>query len=478
MEGLPTELTGDALLDAFRRHYRRFEEFVQSLATNPTDAIVISRLGDDLNEFVVILREVYESHHGHPTIVQTVEAIGPGRPRIHIDPEFLRWAYTQRSTSSIARYLGLGRSTVRNALLEYGIVQPRSNPFPSTASPPAEDSDNHPPDNTQPDDLLEPDLALPEHLPDDLEGLANPDPGPSATSFTGPLSDMTDDDLDLLLLRLRIHYRRAGIRMLHGMLLRLGHRVPHERIRQSLLRIDPVRRIFERIRIRRREYRVLGPNSLWHHDGQHGMSVHNVRIERLWVDVTAQVGATWGDHFTLLELRHGLNINNVAHIWLLHFLFLATINSQLAFFAESWNNHRIQIRNGPNRSPIDMFGFDMYVCGVRGDELPAAEEDLSEEELEVFGIDWQGLRDDAILESQRQNNPLDENSTSWLGRTGPPTDLSHVAVDPPIGTLTEEEVERLVEMAAPLMGSAENEDITALWSQALATVRSWYPDVF
>ena len=33
---------------------------------------------------------------------------------------------------------------------------------------------------------------------------------------------------------------------------------------------DPVRRIFERIRIRRRQYSVLGPNSLWHHDGQHG----------------------------------------------------------------------------------------------------------------------------------------------------------------------------------------------------------------
>ncbi len=58
--------------------------------------------------------------------------------------------------------------------------------------------------------------------------------------------------------------------MLNGMLRRLGHRVPIEHIRQSLLRIDPVRQIFERIRIRRREYRVLGPNSLWHHDGQHG----------------------------------------------------------------------------------------------------------------------------------------------------------------------------------------------------------------
>jgi len=30
-------------------------------------------------------------------------------------------------------------------------------------------------------------------------------------------------------------------------------------------------------------------------------SVHNVRIERLWVDVTTQVGSTWADHFTTLE---------------------------------------------------------------------------------------------------------------------------------------------------------------------------------
>ncbi|KAF8127798.1 hypothetical protein K438DRAFT_1463904, partial [Mycena galopus ATCC 62051] len=84
-------------------------------------------------------------------------------------------------------------------------------------------------------------------------------------------SSISDDDLDMLLLRLRTHYRRAGLSMLNGMLRRLGHRVAVERIRQSLLRIDPVRRIFERIHIRRREYCVLGPNSLWHHDGQHGL---------------------------------------------------------------------------------------------------------------------------------------------------------------------------------------------------------------
>jgi hypothetical protein len=28
--------------------------------------------------------------------------------------------------------------------------------------------------------------------------------------------------------------------------------------------------VFQRITIRRRTYHVPGPNSLWHHDGQHG----------------------------------------------------------------------------------------------------------------------------------------------------------------------------------------------------------------
>ncbi|KAJ7664654.1 hypothetical protein DFH06DRAFT_1188283 [Mycena polygramma] len=45
-----------------------------------------------------------------------------------------------------------------------------------------------------------------------------------------------------------------------------------------------------------------------------GRSVHNVRIERLWADVTAQIGATWADMFILLEVHHGLNINNACHI--------------------------------------------------------------------------------------------------------------------------------------------------------------------
>lgn len=115
-------------------------------------------------------------------------------------------------------------------------------------------------------------------------------------------------------------------------------------------------------------------------------SVHNVRIEHLWVDITAQIGASWAEAFTELELTHGLDINNSNHIWLLHHLFLPMLNQQLQFFAEAWNHHRIQIRNGPNRSPVDMFGFDMLVHGVRGDQVPQ-HENLTEEEIEVYGVD-------------------------------------------------------------------------------------------
>ena len=49
-----------------------------------------------------------------------------------------------------------------------------------------------------------------------------------------------------------------------------GYRISYQRIRQSLLRIDPIHRVFDRIRIRRCVYSVPGPNALWHHVGQHG----------------------------------------------------------------------------------------------------------------------------------------------------------------------------------------------------------------
>jgi hypothetical protein len=330
IEPEPTE-NDTELLSAFRTHYYRFEQAVNEAKAVSADSNVLARLGDDLDEYsdlvtqvcaVILLypaqiflslvlqhaaifdsaelavlqanlvtmrdeiRQQYgqaldSSHHGHPVLTEHVHTGRRGRPAIHIDPDFLRWAYSLRSTSSISRFLHVSRQRVRSALLEYGIAVPQADPF-------IHSRDSEVPDHVGTDDigadtqassaaqsatvdsdnLLNPDLPLPSAFPPDI-------PDQHTVSFTAPLSTLSDANLDDLILCLRRHYCRAGVTMLHGMLLRLGHRIPRERIRQSLLRIDPVQRVFERIRIRRRTYSVPGPNSLWHHDGQHGKkSVH------------------------------------------------------------------------------------------------------------------------------------------------------------------------------------------------------------
>ena len=215
------------------------------------------------------------SHHGYPLVIESVHTGQPGRPAYHIDPSFLQWAYMSRSISSISRFLGISRGSVRNALLDYGLAEPQISPFISQ-----DISTMTYQEETEHDSILDPLLSVPNQSASDFHNesaLLQPTPehsginGPRITSFTGPLSVINDGDLDSLILQLRQQFTRAGITMLHGMLQRLGYRIPRERIRQSLYRIDPVHRIFGRIRIRRRVYSVAGPNALWHHDGQHGM---------------------------------------------------------------------------------------------------------------------------------------------------------------------------------------------------------------
>ena len=107
--------------------------------------------------------------------------------------------------------------------------------------------------------MLEVDTLLDPHTADIPVNISGPQPSNStdvgligpAVSFTGPLSTLCDDALDTIILQLRAHFRRAGVSMLDGMLRQSGHHLPRDRIRESLMRIDPVHRIFQRIRIRR-----------------------------------------------------------------------------------------------------------------------------------------------------------------------------------------------------------------------------------
>ena len=87
-------------------------------------------------------------------------------------------------------------------------------------------------------------------------------------SFT----QISDEDLDSIVLKINREYPRHGYRNVEGHLLERSIRVSRQRVRSSLCRVDP-----EGVALRwsytvqRRKYSVYGPNALWHIDGQHGL---------------------------------------------------------------------------------------------------------------------------------------------------------------------------------------------------------------
>lgn len=220
------------------------------------------------------------SHKGYPKVVIKESSGGQGRPRTVINRDFLTWAYRFRSTSGIADFLGVSRTVVRQALLDYGIALPGANPFPSEDSL-NPDVSNIPAFSQAPefvqgssrDHLPERIQYSPQNnsLPDFNQDLSDDqDTVFESSSLPGYLSNITNSDLDSVLSGFREDFPRAGIRILSGMLRGVDLIVSQQRVGESLRRIDPVERIFDRVRLRRRGYQVPGPNSLWHHDGQHG----------------------------------------------------------------------------------------------------------------------------------------------------------------------------------------------------------------
>lgn len=81
---------------------------------------------------------------------------------------------------------------------------------------------------------------------------------------------ISDTELDVLVESFVSNFPTAGQKTLAGHLSTLGYRIQRFRIRESLYRVDPwgVQRRSRRL-LHRRKYKVPGPNSLWHIDGNH-----------------------------------------------------------------------------------------------------------------------------------------------------------------------------------------------------------------
>lgn len=87
---------------------------------------------------------------------------------------------------------------------------------------------------------------------------------------TRPFSAISDLDLDNIVKDIKERFPNAGYRMMLGHLKSRGQRVQQMRVRASMRRTDPEGTILRWFDVtERREYKVSGPNALWHIDGNH-----------------------------------------------------------------------------------------------------------------------------------------------------------------------------------------------------------------
>jgi hypothetical protein len=144
-------------------------------------------------------------------------------------------------------------------------------------------------------------------------------------------------------------------------------------------------------------------------------SIHNIRIERLWVDWTSGVGSKWKTFFQNLEVYDDLNIDLPSHIWLLHHLFLNIINTEALEWANAWNSHTMTLPGQRNDSPHALRFFSIIHGGGRGldasgNVLPGFQsvaDDVALEDIEEYGIDWEAFEDRHLLSHHSGENPPD-----------------------------------------------------------------------
>lgn len=104
-------------------------------------------------------------------------------------------------------------------------------------------------------------------------------------------SDLTDDELDILVSGIHSSNPHAGYRMMLGLLRAQGHRVQWQRVRASMHRVDTagiVSRMSELRCVVRRTYSVPGPRSLVHIDTNHKLIRWVVFLKKVYCMACSQ----------------------------------------------------------------------------------------------------------------------------------------------------------------------------------------------
>ena len=96
-------------------------------------------------------------------------------------------------------------------------------------------------------------------------------------------------------------------------------------------------------------------------------SVHNQRIERLWVDVYLAITQIYLTVFLVLERSGALDVSNELHLACLHYVFLPRINQHLEKFCEGWNNHPLSTEK--NMSPNQLWIHGLHSIAGSGSTI-------------------------------------------------------------------------------------------------------------
>ena len=155
---------------------------------------------------------------------QTVQTGKRGRPRVEIEPSLLSTALGLRPKTQIAETAKCCARTVRRRQLDYGINVP----------------------------------------------------GPSPPVHNGGVPQVaviSDEELDQYLVIIMQDFPSFGRWLATACLKANGVMVSERRVREALVHVNGVPGTFGGRRVHRRWYWVAGANSLWHHDGQHGILV-------------------------------------------------------------------------------------------------------------------------------------------------------------------------------------------------------------
>jgi len=143
--------------------------------------------------------------------------------------------------------------------------------------------------------------------------------------------------------------------------------------------------------------------------------------------------------FVDLEIHHRLNPRLRAHLWLLHHLFLHSINQDAQDWANGWNSHKLEVKRQGSFTPRDMFTFSMICNGPRGLVRSQEPVDDAVEDPESYGIDWDVAEDSRLMSHFLEHND-DEGADDSNPFSVGPSSLSDVPCHPPDCPLTPAEL--------------------------------------